>query len=230
MIEFAKTSARTSFDGQCLRFVDRQRCSLLLGALVLLLIVYPYLEGDAGSFVLELITSVVLLAGLYAISRKKWEFVAGGLLIVPALVGNWSGARADESLLELVLVTSEIAFFGFMTAMIFGYVMSKRLLVGDRVQGALSAYLLLGVTFSSIYELLEILAPGSLHFPSGAPQWSDYLYYSFVTMTTLGYGDIAPATVKAQSLAILEAAAGVMYMAVLVAWLVSALRVPSSEP
>ncbi len=206
--------------------IDDSRCTLLLASLVLLLILYPYLEGEAGQvgLLLELVTSTVLLAGLFAISRRVWELLLALALIVPALLGNWSGAHAAASLPELLMVASEAAFFIFMTGMLLRYVISDRLIVGDRLQGALSVYLLIGVSFSTLYELLEMLAPGSLHFPNGPPLWSDHLYYSFVTLTTLGYGDIAPVTPEAQSLAILEAATGVLYVAVLVAWLVSALR------
>ncbi|MGI9304311.1 MAG: potassium channel family protein [Gammaproteobacteria bacterium] len=230
MAELASTSSGAGLYARCVQLVDRQRCSLLFVSLVMLLILYPYLDGDddALGLLLEIITSVVLLVGLYSISRKTWEFITAVVLIIPALVGNWSDARANDSLLELIMVFSEIAFFLFMTAMIFAYVMGDRLLLGDRLQGALSVYLLLGVMFSLIYELMEMLAPGSLRFPNDAPIWSDYLYYSFVTLTTLGYGEIVPVTPKAQSLAILEAATGVLYVAVLVAWLVSALRAPGS--
>ncbi|MDJ0740533.1 MAG: potassium channel family protein [Gammaproteobacteria bacterium] len=210
---------------------DARRCTLLLACLVLLLVLYPYLDGEgvAPGLLLETITSAVLLAGLYAISRRSWELFAGLMLIVPALFGNWSDAHATASLPELVMVASETVFFAFMTVMILRYVVSDRLLVGDRLQGALSAYLLLGLLFSTVFELLEMLAPGSLHFPNGPPTWSDYLYFSFVTLTTLGYGDIAPVTPEAQSLAILQSTTGVLYVAVLVAWLVSALREPAGQ-
>ncbi|MEM7253433.1 MAG: potassium channel family protein [Pseudomonadota bacterium] len=205
--------------------LHRRRCTLLLCALLALLVLYPYMLGDKAEFslALELLTSGVLLAGLYAMGTHRWELSIGLLLLVPTLFGNWTEARADASLLGLLMVLSEIAFFGFVTVAMFAYVLSGRLLVGDRLQGALSVYLLIGVTFSLLYELLEILVPGSISVPGGNPTGAELLYYSFVTLTTLGYGDVLPATPQAQSLAILESVIGVLYVAVLVSWLVGAL-------
>lgn len=231
MIGLADRLGLTHSFSRLVHIADRRRCTLLLACLVLLLVFYPYLDGEgvAPGLLLEAIISAVLLAGLYAISRRSRELFTGFVLIVPSLFGNWSGAHATASLTELVMVASETVFFAFITVMILRYVVSDRLLVGDRLQGALSVYLLLGLLFSTLYDLLEMLAPGSLHFPNGPPMWSDYLYFSFVTLTTLGYGDIAPVTREAQSLAILQSTTGVLYVAVLVAWLVSALRGPAGQ-
>ena len=95
----------------------------------------------------------------------------------------------------------------------------------DVLYGAISVYLMIGLTWSVAYLLLENLYPGSFyidaaHNPDGYLNLSDLLYYSYVTLTTLGYGDITLVTSQARSLAFLEAVCGVLYVAVLVARLV----------
>ncbi len=95
----------------------------------------------------------------------------------------------------------------------------------NRLVGAVSLYLMLGVLWAVVYTLVEISAPGSF---SGLPtanseDWdSSWLYFSFVTMTTLGYGDLVPVSAVARMLAYMQAVFGQFYIAILVAGLVSA--------
>jgi hypothetical protein len=94
-----------------------------------------------------------------------------------------------------------------------------------RYQGAFATFLLLGVMFAQGYELVAMVEPGAFQV-LGAPATYDtmlpkFLYYSFTTLTTLGYGDITPIHPYARSLAVLESLAGVIYPAVLIARLVS---------
>ncbi len=92
----------------------------------------------------------------------------------------------------------------------------------------MSVYLLIGITFGSLYDLVETIEPGSfrLNFygTDDTVGFRRLLFFSFMTLTSIGYGDITPATDQAQSLAILEGVAGVLYVAVLVARVVNAYR------
>ena len=106
----------------------------------------------------------------------------------------------------------------------------KQVVVGteisaNRLIGAVCVYLLLGVIWAMAYTLLDVFAPGSFEGISRVddPGWqSEWLYFSFVTMTTLGYGDLLPLSATARALAYMQAVAGQFYIAVLVAGLVSA--------
>jgi hypothetical protein len=92
----------------------------------------------------------------------------------------------------------------------------------DRLVGAVCIYLLLGVVWTLLFALLELVAPGSFHYAgrqAGDPI-EHLLYYSFVTLTTLGYGDVAPVHAVARTLAYLEAVVGQLYIALLIASLV----------
>ena len=91
-----------------------------------------------------------------------------------------------------------------------------------RIQGAVAAYLLLGVLWAYAYALVEALRPGAFSGPiSGADGPRALLYFSFVTLTTTGYGDVLPVRPAARSLANLEAVTGTLFVAILVARLVS---------
>ncbi|MEV6300585.1 ion channel [Actinoplanes sp. NPDC051861] len=83
--------------------------------------------------------------------------------------------------------------------------------------GALAAYLLIGMAFGFAYECVAALQPGPLFGENGDPPLSDALFFSFVTMTTTGYGDLVPATNPAQSIAILEALLGQLFLVTAVA-------------
>jgi voltage-gated potassium channel Kch len=91
-----------------------------------------------------------------------------------------------------------------------------------RIQGAIAAYLLLGLAWANAYELIELARPGALRFPDGGgPTPIRLIYFSFVTLTTVGYGDITPLHPTARSLAISEALVGQLFPAILIARLVS---------
>lgn len=118
-----------------------------------------------------------------------------------------------------------IVFYVFTLIHVLAYVLRGVEITRDKLYGAISVYLLVGLAWAAAYALLQAVAPGSFTSASDKP---DLIFFSFVTLTTLGYGDITPVTGPARSLALLEAVTGVLYLAVLVARLVSAYR-PSAE-
>jgi hypothetical protein len=100
----------------------------------------------------------------------------------------------------------------------------------DTIFGAICAYLLLGITWTMVFSLIEILHPGSFLGGELVTTAADevlvaspgfFIYYSFVTLTTLGYGDITPMTPPARLLSSLEAVTGQLYIAILIARLVA---------
>jgi hypothetical protein len=92
----------------------------------------------------------------------------------------------------------------------------------ERIFAALDAYLLVGLMFGVSYWILDQVSSGAFTTPSdGGLTLDQAVYFSFVTIATLGYGDIVPASAAARGMAMLEAVSGQMYLAVLVAWLVS---------
>ncbi|MGH7260601.1 MAG: ion channel, partial [Nitrospiraceae bacterium] len=100
------------------------------------------------------------------------------------------------------------------------YIFSPAAMTTDKLYGAASAYLLLGVLWAYMYVLLEQIYPGSFAIagaPLAAATLPDLLYFSFTTFTTTGFGDIVPVLRHAQMLAILEQVTGVLFVAILIA-------------
>ena len=118
-----------------------------------------------------------------------------------------------------------LAFLVLATSESFRHIATTNTMNANRIIGAICVYFLLGVIWSVMYSLLEYIVPGSFDGLTAekTSDWNpDWIYYSFVTLTTLGYGDILPVTFFARALAYMEAVVGQFYIAILVAGLVSA--------
>ena len=202
------------------------RLKYILISLLLLIFVYPAFEsGGVGTKLFNLFVSATLLCGVYIVSSKKRHFLIALCLGLPALATTWANTLVANSALEVVTQVFWLLFFLFTALTILPYVLRADKVTREIIFGAISVYLLLGVAWGGVYSLLEVARPGSFivaaeNNPDNVLNMSDFNYYSFTTLTTLGYGDITPVTSRARSLAILEAITGVLYMAVLIATLV----------
>lgn len=205
----------------------RGKLSYLLICLLFVLLVYPLAEGSlAAGKILTLFFSFVLISGMYAVStNNRVKLVISLFLAVPALLIIWSEQFFDNRLLDIATFALMALFSFFTVICIVMYLMKAKKVTKDILAGAASAYLLIGISWSMLCGLLEFVIPGSFSV-SGAinvnalDNWSTFNYYSFTTLTTLGYGDITPISVRAQSFAVLEAVTGVLFTALLVSRLV----------
>jgi hypothetical protein len=115
------------------------------------------------------------------------------------------------------------AFLIYIPARLSVFVLQEETVDANTVFGALCAYLFVGLSFAVIYEVGTHMNPDAIYTPEDdAPTFVTWVYFSFTTLTTLGYGDIAPRTYPARMIAILEALIGQIYLVVVVARLVSA--------
>ncbi len=114
----------------------------------------------------------------------------------------------------------------FVLGLVLARVVTTERVGADAICGAIAVYLLIGVVWAVCYSVIEALAPGSFGFtdPSFDKAWNELLYFSLVTLTTLGYGDITPVGAVARIWSALEAVTGTLYLAVLIARLVSLYR------
>jgi len=198
------------------------RFGLLLIALAALLIGYPYFENTrAGAFLGGVTSLLALTAGVYAVRANRWTF---RLALALALATAAASARAFLGGVrgDFVVEATFSAFYALTTVVIFVEVVKTRQVTSDTMYGAICVYLLVGMTFGSLYDLIETLYPGSfqVNVETGGPVeigWRMLIYFSFMTLTTIGLGDITPVTTQAQSLVSIEGVMGVLYVAVLVA-------------
>ena len=207
--------------------LDTRRFQLLLACLFALLLLYPAAESlEDGDLFLHAVASMVLIAGVYAVAGRTRVFACAGVLAFLAIVGDAAVLMGAGRGVRLASLASEAAFQLLIDAAVLRAVITARRVDADTLSGGLCAYLLTGMAFASIYSIVETLAPGSCAFPdpgvvAGGPRWTDFVFFSFTTLTTLGYGDIRPVSDLARSLTSTESILGVFYMAILVSRLVS---------
>lgn len=210
------------------------RFLLLSLSLFGLLLAYPFWSRTAlGLATFDIVFWSVILASIYAISRRRWSFLVGLSLAVPALGTDIALYFYRGGKLALASCLLDLIFLIFVTGVIIGYVVRQERVGMDKILGAISAYLLLGLVWALIYGALELSYPGSFRLVQGlgagtevahsVPHWADldnFIYYSLVTLSTLGYGDIVAVTRAARSWSAVEAIVGQLYMAILLARLI----------
>jgi Ion channel len=192
---------------------------LLLGMLVLA----PLLEQFFHLLVLEdLFLTAVFIYAAYSISRNKALLATVIGLAVPAIASTWLRSFVRAQWFGIFGGLCDVAFIATITVAILVYTFRQKDINSDVIAGAIVAYLLMAVMWSQIYVVLEAAQPGSFNLPVGAHDSTQALlrYFSLVTITTVGYGDIIPATSAARAFANLESVVGQLYLVIQVAWLV----------
>jgi Ion channel len=193
---------------------------------VLLLAFFPYLEQPGLPTVLfRLLGAAAFVSGVYAVSDKRVQWITALALAIPAGVLNTMFAFRPDPRMAVPTLLFTIFFLVFTLVALLSAVIRAERVTHDTIYGALSVYLLMAITWAAAYLLLVTAQPSAItldpaRHPNHRMDWFDCVFYSFVTLTSLGYGDIVPMTAQARSLSVLEAVSGIMYVAVLIARLV----------
>lgn len=199
--------------------------SLFLALLIVVVFVLAPLApmGPLGRFVTDLIFSLLLIAGVASLSASRGLLVTASAVVGAALLVRWLGWLLPGIDLSEGNAWSRLLTFSLFTLVVLVQVFRKGPVTLHRIQGATAVYLLLGLAWASAYELVAIRHPDAFSgaIGSGENPMQHWLYFSFVTLTTMGYGDITPVHPVARSLAVLEALVGQLYPAILLARLVS---------
>jgi len=212
-----------------LGWLRANRFSFLLISMVLFLIFRPFVEDLVRiGFLMEIFVSAILLSGIYAVSEDRVSLVFALLTGLPALFTNWSFQLLKTPSLLLIHHICAGLFFAVATIIILRHLVNQKEITVDLIWGAVCGYFLIGFMWGDIFSLLEAVQPGSFNLGEGVPDIDSLIYFSFVTLATLGYGDIVPLTKQAQSLSIIETVMGQMYLAVNIAALV-AIRISQSR-
>ncbi len=200
----------------------------LLGGLLIALLVAPITSEHFPGISGLLLTGTLLVATLSLAASKRmylaaWSLVAAKVILeIIAYIEPVAGVH-------IAGIAVLFTFFVLAAAFAFTRVLEDDNVDMNRIAGAISIYMLIGLIWASLYFFLSLVDPhafnglsdlGSDEMKHLNAAYMDLLYYSYVTLSTLGYGDVTPVSRAAQSLAYLEAICGVMYVAVLVAALV----------
>jgi hypothetical protein len=206
-----------------------QGCRLFLGILIVLLLLFPFLQEMARPILLTAVVASVFVAGVIVVKpgrlRVRHAVTLAGLQITltGVAVALPGGSLPYICTVSLTLATMAILIC-YCIVCVLAYVLKANCITRDQIYAGISVYLMLGFAFGCIYFLIETLAPGGFMANTARPHASrtpDLMYFSFVTLATLGYGDITPVARSSRALAELEALAGTLYMAVFMARLVS---------
>lgn len=209
----------------------RRRFAMVLAAALLLVVAQPLTSGfiaDDRSF--DIFFSLLIVAMLLRVFDEREHRRIALTMGVTAFLGLWLGHAVGGSAGRILVVAAHLvaaSFFAFSLYGILRAIFVSRV-SGDALFGAACGYLLLGIIWSLLYYAVETAAPGSFSLSSLRDagvvaerlERSDLSYYSFITLATVGYGDVVPTTPLARTLAWTEAITGQFYLAVLVAGLV----------
>jgi len=118
-------------------------------------------------------------------------------------------------------LATTIAFYGYTLFLILDYVLRTDEVTGDEIFGAVCAYILIGFVWGHCFGLLDLLSPGAIQKQNGTMQAGDFFYFSFITLMTVGYGDMYPVSPAVRSMAIVEAMIGIIFLAVFISRLIA---------
>ena len=215
--------------------IRKRRFVYLAKSLLLLIIAYPYVQGDmGGQILLSLFTTIVMIMSVIAVGDKRSHTIIALVLAAPwflLLLLKFPLIPIDTS----SLVKDEIVFafllFAYTTYRIFVHIIKSREVTTEILSASICVYILIGLTWATLYYIVESLYPGSFVDTDGRAlqDGPDFLFFSYVTLTTVGYGNIEAITNQARSLASLEAMTGQLYLTIMVARLVG-LHISKPKP
>ena len=210
--------------------IIRRRFLLLFIFLLASLALYPFAENTAFGYVaFRIAGSVAILLSVYAASRRRDLIIWGMVLAIPALVQYLRILRFDAGLLSLSNISLSFTFDLFIVIVMFHRVFANEKRDAETVFGALCIYMMIALSFSSVYELVARLQPHAFYLAPATNTHAvlnrfDFIYYSFATMTALGASGITAVSNQARSLTVIQAMLGIFYLAVLIARLMGAYR------
>jgi len=202
---------------------ENRYLSLLISLLVLILIPFFIDYAPIRGLIATLCISIVVLVSLGIVVSSKKVFKVGLIIVLVVVGSEWLLLIFTNSLLsDLISNLIIIIFFIWIMIRLIKYIYASAQVEADVIYVAISIYLIfgfMGALIASTIDLVFANAYSSVLAMSGG--YGDFLYYSFVTMTTLGYGDIVPKCSEAEALAIVLTMIGQFYMAIVIATLIS---------
>jgi hypothetical protein len=204
----------------------------LLIALALLFLSFPLVEEvKGGDILVSVLLSLVLLAAILAVATRRRTLIIATLLAIPAVGGRWLNHLRPDLVPKEIFLVAGFVLIAYVVGHLLRFVLRAPSVNIDVLCASISAYLMLGLMWTIAYWLVDQLTPGgafSFNTSGGTRSMNGFtgFYFSFITLSTVGYGDITPASKIARWLAAMEAMTGLLYVAVLIARLVALYSTP----
>jgi hypothetical protein len=213
---------RSPLAAVCAR-ISRASHLIFLVVLALFIIATPFVATLlGGELVNSVLLTLVMASGLLVIQARRGTLVLATLLMVPGVVARWINYYRPELMPAAVFLAFGMLFLVLVAVQFLRFILRAPRVTGQVLEAGISTYLVFGLIWTLGYMMVARLIPDAFAFsvPGQSMNGANALYYSFVTLTTMGYGDILPVSRVARMLAITEATTGVLYMSVLIARLV----------
>jgi hypothetical protein len=201
--------------------------SLLIFSLGYFIVLNSMGEFRFGRLVAQIFFSLVVVAGVLATFKKRWLSFLVIALAVASLTLGWAEEFRIVEGLAVLTNSLDLIYLGILLAVVIAQVFRDGPVTAHRIRGAILIYLLLGVMWAFAYQVVALTIPQSFRLPEGLIAGEpdalrrELTYFSVVTLTTTGYGDINAVHPVARTLVMLEILVGQLYPAIVLAWLVS---------
>jgi len=209
------------------------RFPLFLAALLIFLVFYPYfhVEFTDKIYVVELFFALLMITGVGLLVERKGLLLFMSILAILVLFGILLSGYTENKSILLITIAVELLFFLIIFQSLFVFIYSQKKITSNKLYAAITSYLVLGIIFALIFTIVTIISPEAFRYTIStsphAPQlfphpgfFSEALYFSFVTLSTLGYGDWVPLFGSIKMIASLEAIIGQLFIAIMIARLV----------
>jgi hypothetical protein len=201
---------------------DRSLTTMLFLLLLFIFVFVPTLsQGRTGAILVKIIYSVMLITGILSVIKHKINLLLAGIFAIIALFVNWLSEIEPTRAILIAHDFGAILFNFFFAIAILVKTFKPGEITFQRIQGSVVVYLLMGFVFAYAFQAIYFFAGAASFNNISGPDLKTFLYFSFTTLTTVGYGDITPVHPFARSLANFEALIGQLYPVILIARLVS---------
>lgn len=225
------SQCKVSLSGWWRFWRDPDRClAVLLLLLILYILVFTPMYGSplADGGLISITFSLILLTGVFTTAQYDATRVGITIIALMAFASHWAHFVLGGITIHLIDTAGAMLFFIAQAYFTVQRVFRAGPINSYRILGAIAGYLIIGMIFANAYLFLSLLAPDAFRFAPGVqindPPLPELVYFSFMTLTTVGYGDITPLHPVARSLVTMQALIGQLYPTILIARLVTLYR------